>query len=152
TLLAFGPQTTPKTELVKPGEWFTMEVIARGPRIVVKVNGQTMVDFPDDHANRFTKGHVALQVSDVGGEESVVRFRKIAIKELPPAEEPGWVQLFNGKDLDGWKTHKDQPGNWHVKDGTLTCTGKPSHLFTERGDYTNFKLRAQARVGAGGDS
>src|SRR5262245_10472324 len=46
-----------------------------------------------------------------------------------------WVQLFNGKDLTGWKTHPDSPGKWRVEDGILIGSGKASHLFSERGDY-----------------
>src|SRR5687768_7758458 len=51
----------------------------------------------------------------------------------------GWVQLFNGKDLTGWKTHPKAPGKWYVKDGILHSGGKEtSHLFSERDDYQNF--------------
>jgi hypothetical protein len=39
-----------KEVLHKPDEWFTLEVIARGERIIIQVNGQTTVDFVD--ANR----------------------------------------------------------------------------------------------------
>ena len=41
-----------------------------------------------------------------------------------------WTVLFDGKGLDGWKPFlpdgKADPANtWSVKDGILTCTGKP---------------------------
>jgi serine/threonine protein kinase len=62
-----------------------------------------------------------------------------------------WVQLFNGKDLTGWKTHPDQPGNWVVVDGVLTGSG-PSHLFSEHGDYEDFHLKVEARINDGGNS
>ena len=65
--------------LVKPNEWFTQEVIARGKHIVIKVNDKTTVDFVDEH-NNFTKGHFALQQHDPG---STVKFRKIEVIELP---------------------------------------------------------------------
>ncbi len=71
----------------------------------------------------------------------------------PPPAESGWVQLFNGKDLTGWKMHPDQSGSWKVEDGLLVGRSmKPSHLFSERGDYENFHLRAQAKISKGGDS
>jgi formylglycine-generating enzyme required for sulfatase activity len=69
-----------------------------------------------------------------------------------PADSVGWVQLFNGKDLTGWKTHPDQPGTWEVRDGILTGSTRQSYLFTERGDYKNFHLRAEVNLNAGGDS
>ena len=55
--------------------------------------------------------------------------------------EKGWVQLFNGKDKTGWKTHPNNPGDWQVEDGILIGKGKASHLFSERGDYENFRYR-----------
>ena len=40
----------------------------------------------------------------------------------------GWIVMFDGKTLDGWKAseHKDA---WSVKDGALVCHGERSHLF-----------------------
>ena len=65
----------------------------------------------------------------------------------------GWVQLFNGTDLTGWKTHLDQPGDWEVENGLLVGRGpRPSHLFSERGNFENFHLRVQAKINDGGDS
>jgi WD40 repeat protein len=74
--------------------------------------------------------------------------------EGPPAEEPKpeWVQLFNGKDLTGWKTHPGAPGDWRVEGGAIVGRGPMSILFTDRGDYGNFHLRAEFMVNKGGDS
>ena len=66
----------------KPDEWFTQEVTAVGNHIVIKVNGKTTVDYKDPQ-NRYTKGHFALQGHDPG---TVVKFRKIEVKELPSKE------------------------------------------------------------------
>jgi hypothetical protein len=65
---------------VPPGEWFTMEVIAEGNHLVIKVNGRTTADYTDKK-RRFTSGHIALQQIIP---QTVVEFRKIEIKELPP--------------------------------------------------------------------
>src|SRR5262249_15279339 len=46
--------------------------------IVIKVNGKTTVDIVDE---RYRRGHLALQAWAIG---TVVYFRKIEIKELPP--------------------------------------------------------------------
>ena len=52
------------------------------------------------------------------------------------AAEPEWKQLFNGKDLTGWKTHPKNPGKWRVEEGVLVSSGKESsHLFSERDDF-----------------
>jgi hypothetical protein len=68
-------------------------------------------------------------------------------------KKDGWVQLFNGKDLTGWKTHPKNPGKWYVQDGILHSGGKEvSHLFTERGDYENFHFRIEAKINDLGNS
>ena len=67
----------------KPDEWFTQEVIADGNHITIQVNGKITVDFRDPN-NTYTKGHFALQGHDPG---SVMKFRKVQVKELPPTKK-----------------------------------------------------------------
>lgn len=89
-----------------------------------------------------------------GGAYEIVEIGTVAVPP-PPAtgSADGLVSLFNGKDLTGWKTHPDQPGNWTVKDGVLTGGGpRSSHLFTERGDFENFELRVEFKVNEKGNS
>jgi hypothetical protein len=72
-------------------------------------------------------------------------------RPLPDAN--GFVPLFNGRDLTGWKRHPQQPGRWHVENGVLTDSGPTgSMVYTERDDYENFHLRAEARVNLAGNS
>ena len=66
--------------------------------------------------------------------------------------EEGWVKLFNGKDLTGWKKHPDDNAKWEVVDGTLVGTGPAGHLFSERGDYANFHFRIEAKINDKGNS
>jgi len=71
--------------LVKPDEWFTQEVIARGNHIIIHVNGKKTVDFKDPK-NTYTRGCLALQMHDpTDGVETMVQFRKVQVKELPPS-------------------------------------------------------------------
>jgi hypothetical protein len=69
-------------------------------------------------------------------------------------EESGksWVSIFNGKDLTGWKTHPADKATWEVKDGILTGTGPVGHLFSERGNYENFRYRVEAKINDHGNS
>jgi formylglycine-generating enzyme required for sulfatase activity/serine/threonine protein kinase len=82
-------------------------------------------------------------------------FRLVLAVAAAPADA-GFVPLFNGKDKTGWQTHPSLPDNWRVVPGAngnvLTCSGPTSHLFSERGDYQDFHLRAEARINDGGNS
>ena len=84
---------------------------------------------------------------------------KLAKKELQspkrtakdePKETAKWVSLFNGKDLNGWTTFDGKPGPWRVENGMLIGEGKDlHHLYSTRGDYTNFQFRVEAKISAG---
>jgi hypothetical protein len=55
--------------------------------------------------------------------------------------EGGWIQLFNGKDLEGWKPQGSAA--WKVEDGCLVGTpadAKGGDLFTTN-EWDNFELR-----------
>ncbi len=65
----------------RPGEWFTLEVIAEGNHIVIKVNGKTTADYTVK--KRLPGGHIALQQYTA---QTVAEFRKIEIKELLAAK------------------------------------------------------------------
>ncbi len=40
-----------------------------------------------------------------------------------------WIDMFNGKDLTGWKVSTENPGSFQVKDGILVIDGPRAHLF-----------------------
>jgi serine/threonine protein kinase len=69
----------------------------------------------------------------------------------PVKKEEPWVQLFNGKDLDGWQPLWERE-TWTVRDGILVGKGQPNQLVTVRDDYKDFHLRVVARINRGGDS
>ncbi len=81
-----------------------------------------------------------------------------SLAELSGApQDDGWTPLFNGKDLTGWKTSPRRPkqlDGWKVdKDGILVGSGPyVSHLFTERGDFEDFHLRAEVKINEQGNS
>lgn len=79
-------QTEPlleKAELkpVKLGEWTTLEVIARGNRLVHKINGETTVEVTDnDPENMELKGLLGLQVH--AGPPMKVQYKSVKLKRL----------------------------------------------------------------------
>ena len=63
----------------------------------------------------------------------------------PQPDADGFVELFNGKDLTGWKVG-DKAEGWTVEDGELITHTGPSHLFYDgpvhNHDWKNFDLVA----------
>ena len=138
------PQFGPKTATTLKDKWFNMEIIARGDHIVIKVDGKTVVDMHDEK-HFFKRGHFALSHPTFPG--PTIRFKKIEIKELPsPAPvESGWVQLFNGKDLSGWRF---DDAKWTVKDSVIVAKGKGT-IQTQRDFSAPFLLRMKLKVKSG---
>lgn len=93
-----------------------------------------------------------------------------------PANTPpeGFVALFNGKDLAGWKGLVGNPksraemtteklaaaqkgadekmaAHWKVQDGVIVFDGKGDNLCTAK-DYGNFELYVDWKIEKGGDS
>ncbi len=63
------------------------------------------------------------------------------------AEEPGFVSIFNGKDLNGWTLKKQYGPGYVVESGLLVCPSNGGgNLFTEK-EYANFVLRFDFRLG-----
>jgi 3-keto-disaccharide hydrolase len=66
--------------------------------------------------------------------------------------ENGWVPLFNGRDLSGWKKNGDE--KWIVEQGTILCestANKYGYLTTEK-TYRDFTLRLKFKGEAAGNS
>ena len=61
--------------------------------------------------------------------------------------EKGFISLFDGKSLDGWKVNKENPKSIVVKDGNIVIDGPRAHLFydgeVENHNFKNFVLRAE---------
>jgi hypothetical protein len=66
--------------------------------------------------------------------------------------EGGWVPLFNGSDLNGWKKNGDE--KWVVEKGTILCestANKYGYLTTDK-TYRDFILRLKFKGEAAGNS
>jgi hypothetical protein len=69
----------------KPLAWNSMSILADGPHIVVRLNGQQIVDFTDPNPppRYLQKGVLALQTYGAEGHAGWVKFRNLRIRELP---------------------------------------------------------------------
>jgi 3-keto-disaccharide hydrolase len=52
--------------------------------------------------------------------------------------DEGWISLFNGDSLRGWKTSENQH-SFRVSDGQIVVDGARSHLFYTGDGHVNFK-------------
>ena len=177
--------------LKPPGEWNEETIIAIDDHILVILNGAVIVDaFLDEttpvdggsHPGmRNRKGHLML-----AGHNDRVEFRKLRIADYSPSPPrpdtdtdnqppPGFVSLFNGKNLEGWKGLADKNANqrrllveyelvmaqatadevmrdhWSVVEGVLTYDGKGQSLCTAR-DYGDFEFYVDWKIPPGADS
>jgi hypothetical protein len=79
------------------------------------------------------------------------------LNQLSPTEvREGWKLLFDGKDLEGWRSYRkpNAPDHgWEVKDGILTCVAGAhgGDLITEQ-KFTDFDLRWEWKVPAGANN
>jgi hypothetical protein len=66
-------------------------------------------------------------------------------EQVAKLEKEGFVRLFDGKTLSGWKA-ADNPGSWSVtEDGAIKASGERSHLFSPK-EYTDFELYAEVKT------
>lgn len=67
----------------------------------------------------------------------------------------GWISLFNGKNLDGWKVGNNA-STFSIEDGTIKVAGPVAHLFymgdVENHDFKNFEFKAQVMTKQGSNS
>ncbi len=60
------------------------------------------------------------------------------------ADKDGWISLFDGKSLAGWKANEN-PDTFKVENGELIVKGPRAHLFyvgeVQGGKFKNFELK-----------
>jgi hypothetical protein len=70
-------------------------------------------------------------------------------------DEKGWVSLFDGKTLDGWKVNEN-PKSFSVKDGQIVVNGERAHLFYDgkiaNHNFKNFELKVELMTTPGSNS
>lgn len=78
-------------------------------------------------------------------QKHLIIFALLAVSFSLSADDKGWISLFDGKTLTGWK-ESGAPGSFRVEDGKLVANGKPmGHLFytgrVNGGVFRNFELK-----------
>jgi hypothetical protein len=79
----------------------------------------------------------------------------VSLSAFAADSNDGWISLFDGKSLDGWKA-SDKPGTFAVQNGEIVIHGERSHLFylgdVHGHDFKNFEVKADVMTRKGSNS
>jgi hypothetical protein len=75
--------------------------------------------------------------------------------QKPATKSGGWVKLFDGKTLEGWKA-SENPGTFTVQDGKIVVFGERAHLFyvgpVNNHNFKNFEWKVTVMTTPGSNS
>ena len=125
-------------------------------------NGRLRFSMPPQWEKRTDDQQVEgrLEGDVLRGETTDEKGRQVAWEahcapSLKRSNPPQWgepIELFNGRDLTGWKPRDaSSKHGWVVSDGVLKNAEPGNDLLTER-KFTDFKLRAEFRYPRGSNS
>ena len=78
-------------------------------------------------------------------------FAAAAEQSLAQPGQDGWISMFDGKTLTGWKANGN-PDSWKVVDGAIVGDGPASHLFWMERECENCEFRAEVKLNHSGNS
>jgi hypothetical protein len=156
-----APGKDPLVLADKPfGQWNHFRILMVGERVTVYLNDKLVVDFArlENFWNRNKlplprKGPIQLQTH--GGE---IRWRNMFIREIPPSEanailrkngSTGFVDVFNGKDFDGWAGPVE---NYEVLDGAIVCRPKKGGTIFSKDEFSDFAARVEYKLPPAGNN
>jgi hypothetical protein len=152
-----GQRSFPSEERSKPSpEWNHYRIVANDGVLRLSVNGKEVSGGEDC---TWRKGYIGLE-----SEGSPTEFRNIRLKELPstsataeqsaPVEE-GFVPLYNGLNLRGWKSNNDLAERWNASDWRLKLTStdkKPGPILWTEAAYGNVDFVADFQLPESADT
>ncbi|MBM3310533.1 MAG: DUF1080 domain-containing protein [Candidatus Aminicenantes bacterium] len=160
----YNNQKNPKNPLVQAdrpvGEWNTFYIKMTGERVTVALNGVLVADdvVMENYWERdkpvYPSGQIELQAHS-----TPLAFKNIYLREisapaaevhLPPEEQAeGFVRLFNGRDLSGWRG--DLKG-YVVEDGAIVVSpSSGGNLYTEK-EYADFDFKFEFKLTPGANN
>jgi hypothetical protein len=88
---------------------------------------------------------------------SILSLLLILSCQKPPSTSKGdgWINLFDGKTLNGWKA-SEHPATFTVSDGMIAVFGDRAHLFYDgivnNHQFKNFEFKAKVKTTQGSNS
>jgi hypothetical protein len=143
------------------GKWHTMTISCVARDLKVSVDNVVTVDTNlDDHvekARQAGRTGISRAAGPIGLQRLLgnVRYRNIRIRDLGGNKTPvkdAWVDLFNGRDLTGWREFVTS-GQWAVAGGVIGTPGGQGGgwLATEK-EYSDFELELEYKHPPRGNS
>lgn len=114
--------------------WKTFHVVVRGPHLVVKLDGELILDFTNPNPKARNTGFIGLQKNS-----GQIQFKNVFLKPL--AAKP----LFNGKDLTGWRVVPGGTSEFTVKDESIQVINGRGFLETTD-TWADFILQSEIRT------
>lgn len=118
--------------------WHELHITADGASIKIKVDGEETMDYVDPKGEKaIGKGYIGLQLNS-----GLAQFRSIRLRPL------NVTQLFNGRDLSGWKTDQKLESKFEVTpDGELNILSGRGQIESEStfGDFV-FSMKCKTNA------
>ena len=77
--------------------------------------------------------HRAFEAATRAPEEAQARVLRTLLRDNADNDPPpGFVALFNGRDLSGWKVPAGDNGHWKVIDGAIDCDAQSESKIADK--------------------
>lgn len=76
------------------------------------------------------------------------------LQDLPAADGEGWIDLFDGKTLEGWQNAR-QPGDahfWSIEEGAMANDADNGRDLSTTANFKDFELQIEYKTVPGGNS
>ncbi len=141
---AIFDRVEPKVNAIKKdGEWNSVVVEMKWPTLKVTINDQVVqdIDLSKDEDLKYTLRRGAIAFRDLLGWG--YQLENIKLKTLKDSE--GGIELFNGKNLDGWKPVRPGDATFSVEDGAIVANDGNGYIQHEQVSQ-DFDLRLYYRA------
>jgi hypothetical protein len=116
------------------GAWHTFHVTCSGANIKVVLDDEQIVDFTDKSDATRSSGRIGLQMN-----QGRVAFKNVFLRPLTAKD------LFNGKDLTGFREVPGSKGTFVVRDDVIHAESGPGFIETEA-TFGDFILHVEANI------
>jgi hypothetical protein len=123
-----------------------------------ELNFSVPVQYEKNTSDLTFKGRLSgdrLEGTTVGEDGTTLRWTGVRAPSIKPHPAPAWaapIELFNRRDLAGWRLRRPAAGDcWSVANGVLVNKTPCTDLISER-TFTDFKAHVEFNVPAGGNS